>query len=70
MFFKNSHAIDEEVFQLIASFNGSVSAEHGIGLLKREVLKLSRSAEEISYMKAVKKVFDPDGILNPGKIFV
>ena len=47
-----------------------ISAEHGIGLEKREYLKHSRSAQEIALMQSIKQALDPKGILNPGKIFV
>ncbi|HUH31086.1 MAG TPA: FAD-linked oxidase C-terminal domain-containing protein, partial [Rhodanobacter sp.] len=50
-------------------FGGSISAEHGIGLLKRDYLGSTRSAAEIALMRGVRKVFDPNGILNPGKLF-
>ena len=50
-------------------YNGSISAEHGVGMTKRDYLGYSRSEAEIGYMKAVKAVFDPNGIMNPGKIF-
>ncbi|WP_196138082.1 FAD-binding oxidoreductase [Aliikangiella sp. G2MR2-5] len=58
-----------EIFTILKSFNGSISAEHGVGLLKRPYLEYSRSVEEIELMKSVKKVFDPKGIMNPGKLF-
>ena len=47
---------------------GSVSAEHGIGLLKRDWLGHSRTPEEIALMRQLKAVLDPNGILNPGKV--
>ena len=47
----------------------SISAEHGIGLVKRAYLDSTRSAAEIDLMRGVRKVFDPRGILNPGKLF-
>ena len=50
-------------------YRGSVSAEHGVGLFKKPFLGSSRSAAEIEMMRGIKKVFDPKGILNPGKIF-
>ncbi len=53
---------------LLQEFGGSVSAEHGIGLLKRDYLKYSRSEAEISALRAIKGIFDPDGIMNPGKL--
>ncbi|MCB0331221.1 MAG: FAD-binding oxidoreductase [Bdellovibrionales bacterium] len=68
-FFKESKRIDRLVLELVTSYGGSISAEHGIGLLKKDVLHLSRSKEEIALMRSIKSVFDPHGILNPGKIF-
>jgi FAD/FMN-containing dehydrogenase len=48
---------------------GSISAEHGIGQLKKKGLYSSRSREELAVMEQIKNVLDPNGILNPGKIF-
>lgn len=48
---------------------GSISAEHGIGLVKRDYLASTRSEAEIALMRGVRRVFDPNGILNPGKLF-
>ena len=56
------------VYALTARLGGSVSAEHGIGLLKRSVLGHARSAAEIALMKGIKQTFDPAGIFNPGKL--
>jgi len=56
------------VFELVQKFEGSVSAEHGVGLLKCEDLHYSRSPAEIDFMLGIKRVFDPDGVLNPGKV--
>ena len=56
------------VYDMLGPYRGSVSAEHGIGLLKREFLPLSRSPEEIAAMTAIKHALDPNGILNPGKV--
>ncbi|HVJ39375.1 MAG TPA: FAD-binding oxidoreductase [Stenotrophomonas sp.] len=55
--------------QVLAEFGGSISAEHGIGLVKKPYLEGTRSAEEIALMRGVKRVFDPKGLLNPGKLF-
>ncbi|HBS05103.1 MAG TPA: FAD-binding oxidoreductase [Leptospiraceae bacterium] len=55
--------------ELIGRFHGSISAEHGIGTLKKESLKSVRTESEIRTMQEIKTAFDPDGILNPGKIF-
>ena len=60
---------DRDMFDLICKHHGSISAEHGIGLLKKPYLGYSRSRAELALMKAVKKAVDPTGILNPGKIF-
>ena len=60
--------VSEEVLGIVADFDGSVSAEHGVGLLKREQLHYSRSREELALMQGLKKVFDPAGIMNPGKL--
>jgi FAD/FMN-containing dehydrogenase len=57
------------VYDVTGEMGGSVSAEHGIGTKKRDVLGLSRSAAEIAAMRAVKSALDPRGILNPGKMF-
>ncbi|MEO7941502.1 MAG: FAD-linked oxidase C-terminal domain-containing protein, partial [Burkholderiaceae bacterium] len=48
---------------------GSISAEHGIGLVKKPYLESTRSAFEIALMRGVRQTFDPLGIMNPGKIF-
>ena len=63
----------EQVTKLLAAslkkHGGSISAEHGIGLVKKGYLESTRSAEEIALMRAMKRVFDPAGLLNPGKLF-
>ncbi len=61
--------VDEAVLRLAAAHGGSVSAEHGIGRAKARWLPLSRSAEEIAAMRAVKSALDPAGLLNPGVLF-
>lgn len=61
--------INPLLFELIQKRGGSISAEHGVGLLKRDYLSFSRYPGEISRMKAIKSAFDPNGVLNPGKIF-
>lgn len=61
--------IEELVYSAVGELGGAVSAEHGIGLLKREFLHHSVSAEALQTMAELKRSFDPNGILNPGKIF-
>jgi FAD/FMN-containing dehydrogenase len=68
-FLRRCHGFDPIMYALVREFRGSVSAEHGIGLLKREYLGHTRSAREIDAMRAIKRIFDPLGILNPGKLF-
>ncbi len=68
-FFARCSKVSKWVFELVQQHNGSISAEHGVGLLKKPYLEYSRPAAEIAYMKAVKQVFDPNGIMNPGKLF-
>ncbi len=53
----------------LARFAGSISAEHGIGLVKKKYLEGTRSAVEIDMMRGIKQVLDPHGIMNPGKVF-
>ena len=60
--------IEEAVYQIVSSRRGSISAEHGIGSLKRKFLSYSRSPEELALMRAIKQAMDPNGILNPGKV--
>ncbi|WP_411824783.1 FAD-binding oxidoreductase [Leptospira sp. 'Mane'] len=67
-FFQKCKQVDPEMFQLIQKYKGSISAEHGIGLLKKDYLGFSRSQTEIDSMRAIKAVFDPKGIMNPGKV--
>jgi FAD/FMN-containing dehydrogenase len=62
-------SVSRWVFEIVQRYGGSVSAEHGVGLLKKDYLHYSRSAAEIAIMREVKKAFDPHGIMNPGKIF-
>ena len=62
------HEIDAITYGLVRKFGGSVSAEHGIGTLKRDYLGYSRSAAELEVMRRIKSALDPKGILNPGKV--
>jgi FAD/FMN-containing dehydrogenase len=60
---------DRIVYGCVAQWQGSVSAEHGIGLLKKAYLGYSRGPEELALMRTLKAALDPHGILNPGKVF-
>ena len=68
-FFEECAKVSQWVFEIVQKYNGSVSAEHGVGMTKKKYLGYTRSDAEITYMRAMKKVFDPKGIMNPGKIF-
>jgi len=61
--------VSKDIFDEIKTLGGSVSAEHGVGTLKAPYLGYSKSDSEIDAMRAIKAIFDPDGILNPGKVF-
>ncbi len=68
-FFAKCATVNKWVFEIVQKYNGSISAEHGVGMTKRDYLTYSRSAAEIAVMKSIKAVFDPNGVMNPGKIF-
>ncbi len=57
------------LFTLVKSLGGTISAEHGIGLIQKEFMDIVYSPVEIELMRGIKKIFDPNNILNPGKIF-
>lgn len=61
--------VSKWVFEIVQRYGGSISAEHGVGLLKKDYLQYSRSPLEIEIMRQIKLAFDPLGIMNPGKIF-
>jgi len=65
---KRAHACLAEVFALVIELEGTLSGEHGIGLAKREFMPLAVPATTLELMRNVKAAFDPDGILNPGKL--
>lgn len=60
--------ISDLVFRHIRGAGGTISAEHGIGLLKKPYLPYSRTPEELALMATIKKALDPKGVLNPGKV--
>jgi len=59
----------KEIFQTVVDLGGIISGEHGIGLVKKPYLKMALSSPYIQLMRGIKRVFDPNNILNPGKIF-
>ena len=71
----SSEAIEETtavfnraVHDLVTVFNGSISAEHGVGQLRRDELKHYKSPIELEMMMCIKRAFDPNQIMNPGKL--
>ena len=68
VFLSEWQAMNDVVHGVVASFGGSISAEHGIGTLKREELTRYKSDTELQAMRAIKRALDPKGIMNPGKL--
>ena len=60
--------INEDIMLMIGEYAGAITAEHGVGVIKRDFLDQSRTAEEIALMKTIKLAVDPKGILNPGRV--
>jgi FAD/FMN-containing dehydrogenase len=60
--------VNAAVHAIVAELGGSISAEHGIGRMKRHLLASVKSDVEMEMMRAIKQTFDPKGILNPGKV--
>ncbi len=67
-FVERCQQVNQWVFELVRQYRGSVSAEHGVGLTKQPYLHYTRSPAEIELMRGIKRVFDPNGIINPGKL--
>lgn len=68
-FVRDCERVTELLSEALQRHGGSISAEHGIGLVKKPYLQGTRSAAEIALMREVKGVFDPNGVMNPGKLF-
>jgi glycolate oxidase len=67
---KSLDAAVREIFQLTVSLGGTISGEHGIGFSQKPYLPIALSPVELKLMREIKRTFDPNGILNPGKIFL
>ena len=62
------HEVNEIVHAIVARYHGSISAEHGIGVLKRDLLPGVKDPVAMDVMRLLKRTLDPNGILNPGKV--
>ena len=67
-FYAKAPEVNHVVYEVVTSLNGSISAEHGLGQLKREEITHYKSALELDLMRAIKRTLDPKGIMNPGKV--
>jgi FAD/FMN-containing dehydrogenase len=65
---REAHDVTDLVYDIVQRYDGSFSAEHGVGLAKVEELKRYKSAVELNLMRAIKRTLDPDGLMNPGKV--
>ena len=60
--------VNAVVFDVVAKYGGSISAEHGIGVMKRDLLPSVKDPVALDLMRTLKRTLDPNGILNPGKV--
>ena len=67
-FFEQSEEVNHIVYEVVRALNGSISAEHGLGQLKREEIKRYKGALELDLMRSIKNTLDPHGLMNPGKV--
>ena len=68
-FVRQCEQVTKVLAESLQRHGGSISAEHGIGLVKKGYLESTRSAAEVELMRGIKKALDPNGIMNPGKVF-
>ena len=59
----------KEIFRLCVSLGGTISGEHGIGLVQRPYIGIALNEVQLRLMRGIKDLFDPHGIMNPGKVF-
>jgi D-lactate dehydrogenase (cytochrome) len=67
-FLKRWDEVNAVVFAVVKKFGGSISAEHGVGVMKRDILPKYKDPVALELMRALKRTLDPNGILNPGKV--
>jgi glycolate oxidase len=66
---KKAEAAIDTLFEYTLELGGTISGEHGVGITKAPYITMEIGPAELKLMKKIKKIFDPNGILNPGKIF-
>jgi D-lactate dehydrogenase (cytochrome) len=67
-FLERWHDVNMVVFEVVLKYGGSISAEHGIGIMKRDLLPTIKDPVAMELMRALKRTLDPNGIMNPGKV--
>ena len=67
-FLEQWEPLSNAVYDLVLEFGGSISAEHGIGVMKRDLLAEKKSSVEMNLMRTIKQSLDPYNIMNPGKV--
>ena len=67
-FFAQAAEVNHIVYEVVNALGGSISAEHGLGVLKRDEIKLYKSPLELEMMQSIKRALDPHGLMNPGKV--
>jgi len=65
---RHEHDVNRIVYGIVHGLNGSISAEHGLGQLKRDEIRQYKSEVEMDVMRSIKRALDPDGLMNPGKV--
>jgi FAD/FMN-containing dehydrogenase len=67
-FFAEAAEVNHIVYEVVHALGGSISAEHGLGVLKRDEIRLYKSELELGLMRSIKNTLDPHGLMNPGKV--
>jgi FAD/FMN-containing dehydrogenase len=65
---QQEHDVNRIVYEVVAKLDGSISAEHGLGQLKREQITHYKSVLELELMRKIKRTIDPHSLMNPGKV--
>ncbi|KAF0146010.1 MAG: glycolate oxidase [Nitrospirae bacterium] len=68
--YRQAEALVKEIFTMTLGFGGTISGEHGVGITKASYIGMEIKKHELDLMKGIKNIFDPKGLLNPGKIFI